>query len=53
MAHTDLGDSDAEPTAYGQDSAGEQLNHTKIMLVVTAIASVIIIVVAALFMSLF
>lgn len=52
MANLDLGHSRARPTAFAQSGSGE-VHRTQYMLVLTSIASVIIIVVAALFMSLF
>lgn len=53
MAHIDLGHAAARPAASTGNGAGGELQRTKYMLVVTTIASVSIIVVAALFMSLF
>jgi len=48
MAHLDLGHPDTKP-----GSGEEAVQRTQVMLAVTAIASVSIVVVAALFMSLF
>lgn len=52
MANLDLGHAQARPTAFAQSGSGE-VRRTQYMLVITAISSVIIIVVAALFISLF
>ena len=52
MAQTDIGGVEPVAGAAAQD-AGEAITRTHYMLVITAIGAVIIIVVAALFMSLF
>ena len=53
MAHLDLGHAAAKSPAFAPNRAGEEPHRTQYMLVITATASVSIIVVAALFMSLF
>lgn len=53
MAHLDLGHSDAKPATFARNGADEALHRTQYMLVITTIGSVSIIVVAALFISLF
>ncbi|MHB1101588.1 MAG: hypothetical protein ACYC0C_02150 [Devosia sp.] len=53
MALLDLGHSDAKPAALARNGADGEVHRTQYMLVITAIGSVSIIVVAALFMSLF
>jgi hypothetical protein len=53
MANLDIGRAAAKPAAFAQNRAGEEPHRTQYMLVITATASVSIIVVAALFMSLF
>lgn len=53
MTHLDLGHTEAKPGTFAQSGADGGVHRTQYMLAITAIASVIIIVVAALFMSLF
>jgi hypothetical protein len=53
MAHLDVEHADAEPDAFASSAPAGELQRTKYMLVITVIASISIIVVAALFMSLF
>lgn len=53
MAQVDLAHSDVIPAALADNGAGGELHRTHYMLVISAVASVSIIVVAALFMSLF
>lgn len=53
MTHLDLGHTEAKPGAFPQSRADGEVHRTQYMLAITAIASVIIVVVAALFMSLF
>ncbi len=53
MANLDLEHSTAKQGTFAPSGADGELHRTQYMLVVTAISSVIIIVVAALFMSLF
>jgi hypothetical protein len=53
MTNLDLGHAEAKQGTFAEGSADGERHRTQSMLVITAIASVIIIVVAALFMSLF
>lgn len=53
MAHIDLEHSGTKTGAFATSQGGLEVSRTKYMLAITTIASVGIIVVAALFMSLF
>ena len=52
MAHIDLGLTDVKSRGL-RSGPGEAVQRTQYMLVITAVSSIIIIVVAALFISLF